>query len=143
MIKITVKNSSIHGLGVYASSDIKKGEVVVRWENTRELSQKKLESLPIEEHAYIEKSADTILLLGIPERYVNHSCDPNTIPGEKCDIAARDIKTGDEITTDYGNFYIPDKNFNCQCKSTCCRKFIIGKKKKTKVTPASREAREV
>ena len=80
MKKITVKNSSIHGFGVYASCDIQKGEVVIRWENTRELNQSEFDALPIEEHAYIEKSSDKIFLMGKAERYINHSCDSNTIP---------------------------------------------------------------
>ncbi len=127
-MKITVKNSSIHGSGVYASGDIKKGEVVIRWENARELSQSEFDALAIDEHAYIEISDGKIFLMGKPERYVNHSCDSNTILGDQCDIASRDIKSGEEITTDYSNFYIPDKNFYCSCKSLNCRQLIIGKK---------------
>lgn len=128
MGKITIKNSDIHGLGIYVTDDIKKGEVVIRWENTRELSKSECDALPIEEHAYIEKSGDKIFLMGKPERYVNHSCNANTTPGEKCDIANRDINIGEEITTDYGNFYIPDKIFNCSCQSINCRRLITGKK---------------
>ena len=128
MKKITVKNSPIHGSGVYASCDIKNAEVVIHWEDTRELNKSEFDTLPIEEHAYIEISADKTFLMGKPERYINHSCDANTMPGEKCDIASRDIQTGEEITTDYSNFYIPDKSFNCACQSVNCRQLIVVKK---------------
>lgn len=119
--KITVKNSFIHGLGVYAACDIKQGEIVVEWKNTCELSQSEFDTLPNSEHAYIEINCDQIFLMGKPERYLNHSCDANTTPGDKYDIACRDIKNGEEITADYSNFYIPDKSFFCTCSSQYCR----------------------
>ena len=43
-----------------------------------------------------------IYLYSSPERYVNHSSDPNTIQNlkDKSDVAIRDIQKGEEITTD-------------------------------------------
>ena len=35
-----------------------------------------------------------------PERYVNHSKNPNTHQTHKCDVVLRDIKKGEMITTD-------------------------------------------
>ena len=128
MGSIIVKNSLIHGIGVYATTEIKKSDIVIHWKNTRALTQEEFNSLPLEEHAYIEKTDGKIFLMGKPERYVNHSCDPNTTPGDQCDIANRDIKTGEEITTDYANFHIPDHVIQCKCLSINCKKIITGKK---------------
>jgi len=56
----------------------------------------------------------------VPEKYVNHSCNANTRVGNQCDIAIRDIKKGEEITSDYGKegSFI---SFKCECGSKNCR----------------------
>lgn len=45
---------------------------------------------------------DMNYLYSEPERYVNHSNHPNTYQDlkNKCDVALRDIKKGEMITTD-------------------------------------------
>jgi uncharacterized protein len=118
---VTVRLSPINRSGAFALRDFKKGEVVVPWENTRELSQAEYTALLEAERAYIEMQGDKILLVGAPERYINHSCDANTVPGVFCDIAARDIKSGEEVTTDYRHFFIPEGSFTCACGSPLCR----------------------
>lgn len=53
--------------------------------------------------------------------YTNHSCDPNTwLISDYCMLARRDIKTGDEITMDYGTI-APIKEFDCMCGTKYCR----------------------
>ena len=84
---IIVKNYPINGKGVFAIHTILSGEVVVYWEATREISQSELESLPLEERHYVDIQQDKILLVGMPERFVNHSCEANTRPGVRCDVA--------------------------------------------------------
>ena len=51
---------------------------------------------------FTHKHWGQIHLYSEPERYVNHSDDSNTIPDLKgwTDVAARDIKKGEMITTD-------------------------------------------
>ncbi|PIP76091.1 hypothetical protein CO134_00330 [Candidatus Kuenenbacteria bacterium CG_4_9_14_3_um_filter_39_14] len=58
-----------------------------------------------------------------PERYINHSCNPNTEVIDNCDMAIRDIKKGEEITSDYSkdNAVI---HFRCNCGSKNCKKSI-------------------
>lgn len=124
---IIVKNSAIHGQGVYAARDFEKGEVVVLWSHTKELNHIELNALPEIEKHYVDIQGDRIFLLGIPERFINHSCDANTFPGRKCDVAARTIKKGEEITADYSNFFIPGSSFQCSCDSPHCRGLITGK----------------
>lgn len=55
--------------------------------------------------------------------FMNHSCDPNTMFGPADSIIARkDIRPGDEITIDYGNFVVNvDQTFLCECGSSRCR----------------------
>lgn len=124
---IAVKISPIHGYGLYALRSFCVGEVVVTWKNTREITQDELDSLPPHERHYIDIQDGKILLVGEPERFVNHSCNANTTPGNLCDIANRDIPEGDEITADYGQFFIPGEKFQCKCGSTNCRGIIYGR----------------
>ena len=90
-----------NGKGVFANRDFKKGEIVLKY-HLKELTQEEFDNLPEEEKTFTHKRKGVIYLYPIPERYVNHSKNPNTIQDfEKgFDIAIRDIKKGEEITTD-------------------------------------------
>ena len=89
------------GKGVYANKDFKKGEVVIQY-NLKSLSEDEYTNLPKEEKNFVHIHWRARYLYGIPERYVNHSSNPNTLPDlqNKCDVAIRDIKVGEQITTD-------------------------------------------
>lgn len=123
---VRVQDSAIHGKGVFASRDFKAGEVVLRWDNTRELSPAELQALPPEEKRFTDVKEGKTLHIGIPERFVNHSCAPNTKSGDRCDVALRDIKAGEEITSDYGQVFIASGYFACSCNHAQCRKIIRG-----------------
>lgn len=57
---------------------------------------------PETEKRYLHTLDDgTRVLMGIPERYVNHSDTPNTRPKGKSDVAIRDIQIDEEITSSY------------------------------------------
>ncbi len=123
---ITVQSSAINGSGVFAAHCIRSGEVAVKWEDTREISKEEWASLSPEEKKYIDIQGDKVLLIGVPERFINHSCEANTRPGDRCDIASRDIQIGEEITADYSFFYISSGEFQCTCGSQKCRGTIRG-----------------
>lgn len=112
--KIYVARSQIHGLGVFASEDIKKGEV---FEITPILDvvKSKEEDLGKEflydyRFAYNKngKTTKLVLALGYGSLY-NHSKDPNANwkLNEVLDMfefyAVRDIKSGEEVLIYYGN----------------------------------------
>ncbi|MFA6391253.1 MAG: SET domain-containing protein-lysine N-methyltransferase [Patescibacteria group bacterium] len=121
---VIVKGSSINNKGVFATKDFKKGEVVLPWQVNSILSMEEVKKLPASERHYIANYAGgKYLHQQEPERYVNHSCDPNTETGEDCDIAVRDIKEGEEITSDYSKSKML-MHFECNCGAKNCRKFI-------------------
>ncbi len=73
-------------------------------------------------YAY-KMSDDTYILEWDNTKYMNHSCNSNTlsIPIQS-DIAIRDIHIGEEITEDYGRYGIDE--FCCACGDSQCRNMI-------------------
>jgi SET domain-containing protein len=118
VVKTRLAPSAIEGLGVFAAEDIKKGTIV--WQFVRGvdllIDPEELPSLPpavielCRRYAYLHTETGEYVLCGDDARFVNHSDDPNLIgiypPGDNqgFDIAAKDIKAGEELTSDYGTF---------------------------------------
>ncbi len=98
---IKLNKKSILGKSVYANRAFKKGEIVIKY-NLKSLSKKEFENLPEKEKKFVHFHSGTLNLYSVPERYVNNSLNPNTIQDikQRCDIALRGIKKGEEITTD-------------------------------------------
>jgi len=118
--KIKVRSSVIKGSGAFAAKPIKKGETVILWHPKKILTLSDITDLSNTEKHYVTPlNQNTFLLMGEPERYVNHSCNPNTRVHELTDVAIRDIEVGEEITGDYAN----DGTligFQCYCGSINC-----------------------
>lgn len=101
MNDITIGKGNLAGKGVYAARDFKKGEIVIKY-NLKSLTKQEFENLPQSEEEFTHTHRETIHLYSEPERYVNHSDNPNTRQDLEnfCDVAARDIAKGEMITTD-------------------------------------------
>ncbi len=105
MSDVLIKKSKIgqfdDSKGVFANRDFKKGEVVIKY-NLKALTIKEFQNLPEDEREFVHSHNGVLYLYSIPERYVNHSSSSNTYQDlkNKCDIALRDIKKDEEITTD-------------------------------------------
>lgn len=116
-----MRESPIHGLGVYARRAFEAGEVVLRWDTSRRLTAGELAPLPDEERRYTHPfDAQTTILVQPPERYVNHSCDNNTSVRDFCDVAVRRIEPGEEVTSDYSSDGSGSR-FECCCGAKNCR----------------------
>ncbi|MBU1201734.1 MAG: SET domain-containing protein [Nanoarchaeota archaeon] len=124
MKDVIVKKSKIEGSGVFANKDFKKGEVVLKWDTSKQLSTKEVEKVPEDEKKYVSFVNNKYTLMRPPERYVNHSCNANTNVGDFCDVAKRDIKKGEEITGDYSQDTTPDFEMKCTCGSKNCKGII-------------------
>lgn len=116
--KFEVRNSDISGKGLFAITPIRAKETVVSW-HPKVLSREEADALPTSEQHYLYPGGDKMLYMQAPERYMNHSCEPNTHVEGKSDVASRDIKPGEEITSDYMD--LETENFICQCGSRNCR----------------------
>ena len=123
MTDIIIKKSKIHGRGVFAAHDFKKGEVVVKYDRSKILTKEDVDKLPENEKKYASYLGEgKYILHQPPARYINHSCDANTYSDNFADVAKRDIKKGEEITADYVAEKVPGfDGMICKCGSKNCR----------------------
>ncbi|MBN2422374.1 SET domain-containing protein [Candidatus Woesearchaeota archaeon] len=124
MSSVIVKDSKIQGRGVFADKDFKKGDIVMKWDASMILTEKEAKKIPARYKKYLVFFKGKYIMAQYPEKYLNHSCEPNTKEGNLCDIAIRDIKKGEELTTDYSINSPPQLKMKCNCKSKKCRKII-------------------
>lgn len=119
--EVVVKESPIEGLGVFAKRNFKKGDVIFTWHPESIVTPENRDSIPeYERGRYINILNDgTEVLMGTPERFVNHSCEPNTNAVNNADVAIRDIVMGEEITADYSKEHV---RFTCGgCGAQSCK----------------------
>jgi SET domain-containing protein len=126
---VLVKNSGPKGRGLFAARNFKIGEIISSWNpKNKYILKEEIQNVSEEEKRYVAVYKDSYLLIAEPERYMNHSCDPNTnIDENGVDRAVKDIQEGEEITGDYervGTLI----GFECKCGSKNCRQIIEGKK---------------
>ena len=109
------------GLGLCTESSIERGEFVVEYYGkilTREQADEK-------GGKYLFEISSKRVLDGSPRyniaRYFNHSCRPNcetdVVRGKIYIYAKRNIKSGEELTYDYGKEYFNDfiQSHGCKC----------------------------
>ena len=101
MSDLIIGKGKLTGKGVYANRDFKKGEIVSKY-NLKLLTEEEYQRLLESEKMFTHIHWGQIYLYLEPDRYVNHSKTPNTYQDlkNKCDIALRDIKKEEMITTD-------------------------------------------
>lgn len=122
---LEVRESKIEGKGVFALRDFRKGERVVEWGKRKELTQAELQSLSEDMRMrYTSTVGGKKLLSGEPMRFVNHSCNPNTNPKDNGDVALRDIRPGEEITSQYKDFEA--EGATCKCGAENCKRQASG-----------------
>jgi hypothetical protein len=114
-VNLIIKKSKIQGKGVFANKDFKKEEIVLRW-SPQKITKEKADKLTIQQKHYLYKERNKYFLMQSPEKYVNRSCKANTKPKNLCDVAMRNIKKGEEITSNYKNV-----SFKCKCGAKNCK----------------------
>ena len=114
LVRTTVRESDIHGLGVFAAEPIRKGQPIWAFEPEidRIIPEADLARYPAHVADFLETyceyfpEAGVLVLSGDNDRFTNHSDRPNSVvvlPNrpEARVVAARHIRAGDEITCDY------------------------------------------
>ena len=133
--KTEVRESKIHGRGLFAKADIAKGEIVavngghivdretLRREITPTLGPVEIQ---IDDDLFIAPVNDDERELSM--LYTNHSCEPNIgLRGEITFVAMRDVSAGEELTHDWAMTDDDDYLVECNCGARNCRKTLTGK----------------
>jgi len=133
--KTEVRESKIHGRGLFAIADIAKDEIVAvkggRIVDRKTLREKIMPRLgpveiQIDDDLFIAPVTDEERELSM--LYSNHSCDANLgIRGEITFVAMRDIRSGEELTHDWATTDDDDYSVECKCGAPNCRKTVTGK----------------
>jgi SET domain len=128
MPRVYTAESPIHATGVIAADHLTPGEIVLKIDDSRVVTN----ADPIDpqkgeqEHHCDYLAGGKVVLMQSPERFINHRCDPNTyvrtIAGDRYVVALTEIRPGDEITYDYGVNGYGDTEWTCSCASPNCRK---------------------
>jgi SET domain-containing protein len=133
--RLELRDSPIHGRGLFATALIRTGETVMIWGGTLYTAQQLQDirdgKLQVAEFSYsfIEEG---ILLAGPVDGldyFINHACDPNIwMEGRVHVVARRDIQPGEELRGDYAVWecetgYLLEP---CNCGSAQCRGRITG-----------------
>jgi SET domain-containing protein len=148
--RIQVRQSGIHGKGVYAVQDIAEGEdiieylgEIIRWEE----AQARHPHDPTDpNHTFYFHIDETRVIDakngGNSSRWINHSCEGNCEADERDGRifikALRNIAAGEELHYDYGLIiderYTPKlkAEYPCWCGSVICRGTLLAPKRKKK-----------
>ncbi len=132
MNDITIKPSSIEGLGIFAGRPFRAGETITPVVVVREVTPE----TPIREALgertdHCSYPDGKVLLIGDPVGQLNHSCDPNA--WERFDegttssiVARRPIACGEEVTIDYAVNTTGGSSWPCRCGAARCRGIVRG-----------------
>jgi len=112
MVETELRQSEIHGTGVFLLQPVRKGELIWRFDSRidRVYSEDELASLPAHMQRFLRtystwhEATRLWILCGDNGRHFNHSDTPNTLSlgvGVGDDVAARDLPAGTELTTNY------------------------------------------
>ncbi|MFC5049503.1 SET domain-containing protein [Rubritalea spongiae] len=139
-----VRNSEIHGRGVYATQDIENETQIIEYIGEY-IDKDESEKRAWDQAAVAEETGDAAVYIftldkkwdidgNVPwndARLINHSCDPNCeawIEEDQIFIyALRDIKKGEELTFDYGFDIECYEDHPCRCGSENCVGYIVSR----------------
>jgi SET domain-containing protein len=136
----SVRNSPIHGRGVFATRTIAKGTDIIEYRGRR-ISMEEADELPDSDpdnpfHTFLFELNDGRVIdagvRGNAARWINHSCQPNCEPYEDAEgrvfiAAKRTIRAGEELAYDY-KLNVPGRrtarlvaSYACRCGAPRCR----------------------
>ncbi|HXY49833.1 MAG TPA: SET domain-containing protein-lysine N-methyltransferase [Terriglobales bacterium] len=131
MSDVEVRASPIEGLGLFATRPFSAGQQIHQINVLREVTPASPLREELGERAdHCDYPDGKIVLLGYPDRHVNHSCDPNAYLLYEGDrsflVARRGITAGEEITCDYNINITGGTAWPCHCGAARCRTTTVG-----------------
>jgi SET domain-containing protein len=151
---IEVRESLLHGLGVFARQRIRKGTRIIEYLGERvshtEADRRYEHKDAADAHTFLFiVDARTVIDAGVDgneARFINHGCEPNcesVIEGRRVFIdALRAIEPGEELTYDYQIQREPDDPpdvdtiFACHCGSARCRGSMLWPPRRAAARPS-------
>src|SRR5215470_9129214 len=133
--KTEVRQSKIHGRGLFALADIAKDEIVaIKGGHVVDRKTLREKITPLLGPVEIQIDDDLFIVPVTQEErelsmlYSNHSCQPNLgVRGEITFVAMRDIRAGEELTHDWAMTDVDDYSVECNCGAATCRRLLTGK----------------
>ena len=140
---LVLRRSRIHGRGVYARKDIKKGTRLIQYTGeviSNAEADRRYDDESMSDHHTFLFILNSRLCVdaargGNISRFINHKCDPNCvawIEGKEIWIdALKDIKKGEELGYEYEYDFLPGYTvedlefYACRCGSPKCRGTIV------------------
>ncbi len=113
LIKTTISQSTIHGIGLFAAEFIPKGTKTWAYDPLfdKTFTEDEISKLPphalrrFYDYSYYDASLNKFVLCFDDLRFINHTEDnPNIISATDHDVAARDIMPGEELLCNYNHF---------------------------------------
>jgi len=159
--KIQVRQSGVHGKGVFALKDIPKGETIIEYVGEIISAQEAEDRHPHDpkdpNHTfYFQVDDDRVIDAlhgGNSARWINHCCTPNCRPevdeGRVFIKAKKNITAGEELNYDYGLIIdepITKKliaQYPCWCGSPKCRKTLLAKNSNSRKAKDKEKATEI
>ena len=140
-----VKKSKIHGTGVVALEDIKKGVKIIQYIGEKITKKEGDRRSAARIKKYLNKKNEgSVYIFELNKRhdidgsfaynkarYINHSCSPNCevdiVKNEIWINSIKKINKGEELSYDYGYPFDPEdfKDHICKCGSKNCIGYII------------------
>lgn len=126
MKQFYVCKSKIEGLGINAGEDIKKDEIISRFIGPLKFKINKNKRDALVHPDWVGVKKDHWIDPEKPQKFFNHSCNPNaSIKSKVLIVALKDIKEGEEITFDYSIIEgDPRWEMKCCCGEKNCRGII-------------------
>jgi len=148
---LEVRDSSVHGRGVYAKQLIPKGTRIIEYTGKR-MAWADVPNDPDDPHTFIfgldNGQVINPAIDGNEARWINHSCDPNCEAVGKGDRifidALKRIRAGEELSYDYAlELDEPitrklEREFKCRCGTSRCRGTMLDIEKKTRAGRSTR-----
>lgn len=131
MSDVEIRASSIEGLGLFAARPFCVGQRIRRINVVREVTPTSPLREELGERAdHCDYPNGKVVLLGTPDRHINHSCNPNAYVLYEGDhsflVARRDIAVGEEISVDYNINITRGTAWPCHCGTARCTGTVVG-----------------
>lgn len=145
--RVVVRNSAIHGRGVFAVTAMAKGARILEYTGERmshaEADRRYGDLHDGSSHTMLFAATDKVVIdatkRGGPARWINHSCAPNCEANEEDGRvfidAIRAIRPGEELSYDY-NLVLEERHtpklkreHPCHCGARRCRGTLLGSKR--------------